>query len=53
MDVNVNLVKKSEIIGQRRSTRSASAHLFRLWDRLVAGHHNVSIYLNEVVNSLT
>jgi len=41
MDVNVNLVKKSEIMGQRQSTRLTSAHLFHLWDRLVAGHHNV------------
>ena len=41
MDVNVNLVKNSEIMGEHRSIRSASAHLFRVWDRLVAGQHNV------------
>ena len=42
MDVNVNLVKESKIVHQQcRSTRSPSARLFRVLDRLVAGKRNV------------
>jgi len=50
---NVNLVKESEIVHQQcRSTRSPSARLFRVLDRLVAGKHNVRQTLRAASHDL-
>jgi len=54
VDVNVNLVKESQIVRQqRRSTRSASARLFHVWDRLVAGERSVRQTLRAASHVIT